>query len=153
MKSDLDQLHFSCDHCQAELVVPSSYAGTSAHCPNCHDLITAPEPPPVTDPVQLERPTRTKRSIPQSRPAGIALFEKKGFLPLRTGISVAACAVIFMSFQALKSRRWIFASTPVPAEKTAQKKALPIPEIPESTPTNGVPPPRLPNLRSLSSLD
>ena len=144
-----DSLQFSCGHCQAQLAVPVELAGVTAPCPHCHGEIMAPrvmERPPLVDPIPKEKKARQHST-------GIALFEKKGFRTVRLVLSVAACVVIFMAFHSLKTRRW---ERPNQPGQTVQTPAATAPEIapetlPETPAIQGVTPPALPNLRTLSA--
>ena len=152
-ETKIDSLQFSCGYCQAQLAVPVALAGVTGPCPHCEKAITAPLPverPCVVDPVPKVARVRTHST-------GIGLFEKKGFRMVRGVLSVAACVVIFMAFQALKSRRW---ELPGRAGQTAQAPAA-TPTVlaegieqetnPDHPAIQGVTPPALPNLRTLSA--
>jgi len=144
-----DSLQFSCRHCHAQLAVPVELAGVTAPCPHCHGEITAPrvmERPPLVDPIPKSKKARHHST-------GIALFEKKGFRTVRLVLSLAACVVIFMAFHSLKTRRW---ERPNQSGQTVQTPAAVAPEVapetlPETPAIQGVTPPALPNLRTLSA--
>ena len=148
-----DSLQFSCGHCQAQLAVPVQFAGVTGPCPHCHENVTAPslvERPKVVDPIPRNKRTRAHST-------GIALFERKGFRTVRMGLSVAACVVIFMAFQALKTRRWErpdqlshTVQTPT-ATSAATAPDIDQETIPENPAIQGVTPPALPNLRTMSA--
>lgn len=144
-----DLLQFSCGYCHAQLAVPAELAGVTAPCPHCQEEITAPRVmarPPLVDPMPKTKKVRTHST-------GIALFEKKGFGTVRLVLSVAACVVIYMAFHSLKTRRW---ERPNQPGQTVQTPAATAPEIapetlPETPAIQGVTPPALPNLRTLSA--
>ena len=153
LETNPELLQFSCDHCQAELAVPVVFAGVTGPCPHCKQETTAPHL--MERQSRVEPVRRKKRERTQS--AGIALFEKKGFRLVRVALSVGACVVLFMTFHALKTRRW---ELPNQSRQTVQTPgAAPLPlapnieqeTIPENPALNGVTPPALPNLRPLSA--
>lgn len=88
-----------------------------------------------------------------TQPHRISLFERRGFRPVRMILASAATLVIFCSFQALKTRRWIWQH---PAEEIVSEKTPVPPKEPASvTPVapevEGIKPPSLPNLHALSA--
>ena len=88
-----------------------------------------------------------------TQPQRISLFERRGFRPVRMILATAATLVIFFSFQALKTRRWIWQH---PAEENVAEKTPVPPKEPASvTPVapeaEGIKPPSLPNLHALSA--
>lgn len=150
-------LQFACNHCHAQLTVPAIHAGATGPCPFCHESITAPVPAAPAAPigpalVEMPSPKRPskKRRPHHSRSFAMALFEKKGFRALRTALSVAACIAIFLSFQSLKSRRWVFAKTPISSPAPAAPPEAPDPP-PTPPPPHDITPPSLPNLHALSA--
>jgi hypothetical protein len=109
-----------CPHCGGIITAPSA------------DFLIAPIPqrPLKPIPVHLEPPPKRKReqkrirlqengepeptepaktaSKPKREWKGVAMFEKRGFRLVRMALTIASAAVLFGSFQALKSRRWIW---------------------------------------------
>ena len=116
---------------------------------------------PVVDsamPPVVENPSPLAEELDETPVRGIALFEKRSFRPIRTVLAVAACVTIFLSFEALKTRRWVWQTAksdaiasemaPVPQELPPTPAA---PSTPSARPIPSVTPPTLPNLGSLSA--
>lgn len=157
-----DLYTFACTHCHSELRVPISMEGVSGPCPCCGEEIIAPQRNAVvvekpravaqkreaTEPQEEETPTEGERT------RGIAWFEKRSFRPIRMMLAVGSCALIFASFESLKTRRWVWQS---PAENpvvqtvltpTAPRQSAPAASSPAAP---VVPPPSLPDLSRLSA--
>lgn len=110
--------------------------------------VSAPEAPVV-----VEDPSPLAEEPTEPRVRGIALFEKRSFRPIRTTIAVAACVTIFLSFEALKTRRWVWQAAPsdVIASETTLQEMPAAPVAPSAPRTPGITPPSLPNLGTLSA--
>jgi hypothetical protein len=114
--------------------------------------IEAAEPPPEVKshvPAPLDDIEEGEPDAPRS----ISIFERRGFRPVRMILATAATVVIFCSFQALKTRRWVWQH---PADETvAEKPATPTNQPPAQIPADpaieGIKPPSLPNLQALSA--
>ncbi len=118
-----ETIEFACPHCQAPLSVPAALAGVSGPCPMCHGAITAPAlieeevMPPATPALRVSPPMPAPERLTQAavaaprQPLAIQLFEKRGFRLVRTSLAAASTIVLFASFAALKSRRWIWSPT------------------------------------------
>ena len=130
-------IHFSCQHCHAQLTVPATMAGVSGPCPSCANTLTAPVveatgfnqthlealSPTVVEPSPLavDRPKAVNPQVNAAEPNDqtgslrgihVGLFEKRGFRIVRTALAVASSIAIFMSFYVMKSRRWVWEPGP-----------------------------------------
>lgn len=113
---------------------------------------------PVSDlglPAVGESPPPLAEESEASPVRGIALFEKRSFRSIRTVLAAAACVTIFLSFEALKTRRWVWKTAKSDAITSDTAPALqampPASAAPNSPATPGVTPPNLPNLGTLSA--
>lgn len=157
-----DLYTFACTHCHSELRVPTSMEGVSGPCPCCGGEITAPlintvvveKPRAVAQKRAVAEPQEEEMPTQDEGPCGIAWFEKRSFRTVRLVLAVGSCALIFASFEALKSRRWVWQTpgetpvaqtTPLPTAPKRSAPAAPLPEAPV------VPPPSLPDLTRLSA--
>ena len=176
--SETQLLQFECDNCHAQLCVPESFAGVSGPCPHCSHTITAPQktelavsekaletaaactlksieatdPLPKVETVVVAQDDDLAEAEPDAS-RSISIFERRGFRPIRMILATAATLVIFCSFQALKTRRWVWQH---PAEETIAEKAAPAQnqppaEAPAAPVMEGIKPPSLPNLQALSA--
>lgn len=164
-------LQFHCDFCLAELCVPAAFAGVTGPCPHCGNTITSPSadflitpipPRPLKPiPVHLEPMPKLKRreeririeepleetgerkiKKPRRQWNGVAMFDKRGFRPVRLMLTMVSAGVIFGSFNALKSRRWIWQKPPAEAvemvatpqetsfSRASESSAVALPQLP-----------------------
>ena len=88
----MDDLIFNCPHCQQELAVEASGAGTDIDCPACGQTITIPQPevaaqaslPVLPDPAEVKNPILTSAaakeekhfSVPQHKERADTLIKK-----------------------------------------------------------------------------